>query len=58
MRQKTSGSADSPTRSPGGRQRLPSSQGPGTAMLFALAIVARLCGPDVAAKIRAPMMLP
>lgn len=37
---------------------LVTSQGPGTAFLFALAIITRLCGPDVAAKVRAPMMLP
>jgi protein DJ-1 len=37
---------------------LVTSQGPGTAFVFALAIVARLCGPEVAAKVRAPMMLP
>lgn len=38
--------------------QLVTSQGPGTALLFALALVARLRGEDVAAKVRAPMMLP
>jgi protein DJ-1 len=38
--------------------QLVTSRGPGTAFLFALALVARLRGPDVAAKVRAPMMLP
>lgn len=34
------------------------SQGPGTAFLFALHLVERLRGPEVAARVRAPMMLP
>jgi putative intracellular protease/amidase len=34
------------------------SQGPGTAFDFALALVARLRGAEVAARVRAPMMLP
>ncbi|WP_234022795.1 DJ-1 family glyoxalase III [Sorangium cellulosum] len=38
--------------------QLVTSQGPGTAMAFALALVARLRGDDVVAKVRAPMMLP
>ncbi|MCK6587913.1 MAG: DJ-1/PfpI family protein [Polyangiaceae bacterium] len=38
--------------------QLITSQGPGTAFLFALAIVERLRGTDVAEKVRAPMMLP
>jgi protein DJ-1 len=38
--------------------QLVTSQGPGTAFAFALALVARLRGVDVAAKVRAPMMLP
>ena len=38
--------------------QLITSQGPGTAFLFALAIVARLRGPEVAEKVRGPMMLP
>lgn len=32
------------------------SRGPGTAFEFALVLVARLCGDDVAARVRAPMM--
>ncbi|CAN96376.1 hypothetical protein sce6209 [Sorangium cellulosum So ce56] len=36
---------------------LVTSQGPGTAMAFALALVARLRGEEIAAKVRAPMML-
>ena len=38
--------------------QLVTSQGPGTAFLFALHLVERLRGPDVAARVRAPMMLP
>lgn len=38
--------------------QLVTSQGPGTAFLFALRLVERLRGPDVAARVRAPMMLP
>ncbi|MGK4002769.1 DJ-1 family glyoxalase III [Sorangium sp. So ce1036] len=38
--------------------QLVTSQGPGTALAFALALVARLSGEDVAARVRAPMMLP
>ena len=38
--------------------QLITSQGPGTAFLFALAIVERLRGADVAEKVRRPMMLP
>jgi protein DJ-1 len=38
--------------------QLITSQGPGTAFLFALSIVERLKGPDVAEKVRGPMMLP
>lgn len=38
--------------------QLVTSQGPGTAMAFALALVARLRGEEIAAKVRAPMMLP
>ncbi|MFO1052285.1 MAG: DJ-1 family glyoxalase III [Planctomycetota bacterium] len=35
---------------------LVTSRGPGTAFAFALALVRRLCGSEVAAKVRAPMM--
>lgn len=38
--------------------QLITSQGPGTAFLFALAIVERLRGADVAEKVRGPMLLP
>jgi protein DJ-1 len=38
--------------------QLITSQGPGTAFLFALAIVETLRGPEVAEKVRGPMMLP
>lgn len=38
--------------------QLITSQGPGTAFEFALAIVERLRGADVAEKVRSPMMLP
>lgn len=38
--------------------QLITSQGPGTAFEFALAIVERLRGADVAEKVRCPMMLP
>jgi protein DJ-1 len=38
--------------------QLLTSQGPGTALLFALALVERLRGAKTAAKVRAPMMLP
>ncbi|MCC6554753.1 MAG: DJ-1/PfpI family protein [Polyangiaceae bacterium] len=38
--------------------QLVTSQGPGTAFHFALHLVERLRGPDVAARVRAPMMLP
>ena len=38
--------------------QLVTSQGPGTAMAFALVLVARLRGEEIAAKVRAPMMLP
>jgi protein DJ-1 len=38
--------------------QLITSQGPGTAFLFALSIVERLRGPEVAEKVRGPMMLP
>jgi protein DJ-1 len=38
--------------------QLVTSQGPGTAFLFALALVARLCSADVASRVRAPMRLP
>jgi protein DJ-1 len=38
--------------------QLVTSQGPGTAFAFALALVARLRGEEVAANVRAPMMLP
>lgn len=37
---------------------LVTSQGPGTALPFALALVARLRGDDVAARVRKPMMIP
>jgi protein DJ-1 len=37
---------------------LVTSQGPGTAFLFALALVTRLQGAEVAARVRAPMRLP
>lgn len=37
--------------------RLLSSQGPGTSFEFALALVSRLRGADVAARVRAPLML-
>lgn len=37
--------------------QLVTSQGPGTAFAFALALVTRLRGAEVAAKVRAPMML-
>jgi protein DJ-1 len=38
--------------------RLITSQGPGTAFEFALAIVARLAGADAAARVAEPMLLP
>lgn len=38
--------------------QLLTSQGPGTAFLFALALVERLRGAETAAKVRGPMMLP
>lgn len=34
------------------------SQGPGTAIEFALELVARVCGQDVRDQVAAPMMLP
>jgi protein DJ-1 len=37
--------------------RLVTSQGPGTSFEFALALVARLCGSDVARQVRGPMVL-
>jgi DJ-1 family protein len=37
--------------------QLVTSQGPGTAFAFALALVTRLCGAEVEAQVRAPMML-
>jgi protein DJ-1 len=38
-------------------RELLTSQGPGTAFAFALALVGRLCGAETAARVRAPMML-
>ncbi|EKE72378.1 DJ-1 family glyoxalase III [Gallaecimonas xiamenensis] len=40
------------------RHRLITSQGPGTAMLFALSIIEVLAGEDVAQRIAAPLVLP
>ncbi len=37
--------------------RLITSQGPGTSFDFALCLVRRLCGPEIAASVRQPMML-